>query len=87
MFTPLFDPEGFRVAVAIRELRTGWLGYLARFPWSHVAVLTPRFDISVDRILSECSRFSRRLERMAQQRGLGSQPPRESRQAPLTCMR
>lgn len=64
----LFDPEGEAEAKRLDTLRNAWAGYLYRYPWTHVAVLTPRFEVSIDRVLSECAKYSRRLEKMAQGR-------------------
>jgi hypothetical protein len=65
-FDPLFDPDGFAEAMRARCVQDAWVGYVSRYPWSHIGVLTPRYEVSVDRLLRECAVFSRRLERIAQ---------------------
>jgi hypothetical protein len=61
-----FDPAGLAQAERVRQLRQAWVEDLSRLPWSHFATLTTRYESSAERLLNECRRYARRLERMAQ---------------------
>jgi hypothetical protein len=65
-WSPLFDPAEFAAALERGRVRAAWVDFLAPLPWCHVAVLTPRFDISLSAVLAAVRPFARRLTRVAQ---------------------